>query len=212
MHNIAIFDTFKTKDQLTGKAKRQRKIIKIINDVAYSSQRTKVEISKKISAEYKQSWKNTYSGVYEDIENALLPHGIIEKEGQIPLKRGPRSLQKEGTSFYKLTKTGVLLLYCIEEGKMDLDFTEFTSELKLGEELNQISKISPILCYLLLEKLVSTYCKKGLEIMPLTLEKLGEIYGSTLDCDLEFIMSILSCDKQDQKIMLDFLANISSKH
>ena len=195
----SIFDTFKLTNQLTGKAKRQRKIIKIIGGNKIPEQRTKVEISRIIGTENKQSWKNSYSGVYDDIEKVLLPQKIIEEEGRIPLKRGPRLLQNEGTGYYKLTKIGTLLLFCIEDSKVEIDFTEFTHNQDLGKELNLLCRISPTLCFLLLEKYTSTMCMKREEIIPITLEKINKITEDVLYCNLKFIKSILSCNKKNQE-------------
>jgi len=210
---ISLFDTFKITNQLTCKAKRQRKIIKIIGTKEIPGQRTKVEISKEISLKDKQSWKNTYSGVYDDIEKILLPQNIIEEEGRIPLKRGPRLLQDEGTGYYKLTKTGVLLLFCIDNNtKVKIDFTEFTDNQDLGEKLNLLHQISPSLCFLLLEKYTSTRCIKREDIVPITLEGIREITRLTLNCNTDFIRSILSYNKDNQREILTILSYIDSKH
>jgi len=199
-------------NQLTGKAKRQRKVIKIIGTTKIPEQRTKVEISKKIGIENKQSWKNSYSGVYDDIEKILLPQKIIEEEGRIPLKRGPRLLQNEGTGFYKLTKTGTLLLFCIEGIKMKIDFTKFTDNQDLGEKLNSLYEINPSLCFLLLEKYVSTCCMKREDIVPITLESISKITKLTLNCNMDFIKSMLSYNKDNQRKILTILTHIDSKH
>lgn len=208
----SLFETFKLTNQLTGKAKRQRKIIKIIGTANIPNQRTKVEISRKISIENKQSWKNSYSGVYNDIEKILLPQKIIEEEGRIPLKRGPRLLQKEGTGYYKLTKIGTLLLFCIEDNKVKIDFTDFTDQQDLGEELNLLYTINPVLCFLLLEKYTSTMCINGKDIMPITLENISKIDEFPLKCNLQFIKSILTHNKDNQRKILQILAHIGSKH
>ena len=208
----SLFETFKLTNQLTGKAKRQRKIIKIIGTTHIPNQRTKVEISRKISMENKQSWKNSYSGVYDDIEKILLPQKIIEEEGRIPLKRGPRLLQREGTGYYKLTKIGTLLLFCIEDSKMKIDFTDLTHQQDLGEELNLLYTINPDLCFLLLEKYASTRCMNGKDIIPITLEKISKVYEFPLNCNLKFIKSILSHSKDNQRRILQILSHIDSKH
>ncbi len=212
MLKISLFDKFKITNQLTCKAKRQRKIIKIIGTAQTPEQRTKVRISKKISPKGAQSWKNTYSGVYHDIEKILLPQKIIVEEGRIPLKRGPRLLQTEGTGYYKLTKTGMLLLFCIENIRVNIDFTEFTHEQDLGEKLNRLYQINRSLCFLLLEKYVSTRCVKGEDIVPIRLESIREIADYELNCDINFIKSILSDNNENQKEMLIILSHIDSKH
>ena len=211
VNNLAIFDTFKIKDELTGKAKRQRKIIQILR-TGSPTKYTKVKIAKKITNEKNQSWRNTYSGVYDDIENTLIPLGIIVEKGKVPLKRGPKSLQKEGTAFYELTKTGILLLYCIEEGKIELDFTEFTSDDKLGGDLNALSSINPTLCFLLLERYAQIYCKKGMKIIPITPQSLSVLHETNITYNLRLIESILSCNKEDQETLLAFLERLGTKH
>jgi hypothetical protein len=194
----SLFDTFKLTNQLTGKAKRQRKIIKIIGSTNVPNKKTKVEISRKISIENKQSWKNSYSGVYEDVEKILLPQKIIEEEGRIPLN--------------KLTKTGAFLLFCTEENGSQINFTEFTDQKELGEELNSLYKISPTLCFLLLEKYASMLCTFGEDVIPITLEKIGKIAETELSCNLEFIKSMLLCSKEDQRKIVKILSQIDSKH
>lgn len=211
MDNLAIFDTFKVKDELTGKAKRQRKIIQILG-VGSLNKYTKVKIAKKITNEKNQYWRNTYSGVYDDIENTLIPLGIIVEKGKIPLKRGPKSLQKEGTAFYELTKTGILLLYCIKKGKMELNFTEFTSDDKLGKDLNALSSVSPTLCFLLLERYAHLYCKKRMKMVPITLENLSVLHETNITYNLRLIESILSCSKEEQGMLLAFLDRLGTKH
>jgi len=212
MLKTSLFETFKLTNQLTWKAKRQRKIIKIIGTTDIPDQRTKVEISREISRENKQSWKNSYSGVYNDIEKILLPQKIIEEEGRIPIKRGPRLLQREGTGYYKLTKIGTLLLFCLQDNKVKIDFTDFTYQQDLGEELNLLYTINPVLCFLLLEKYTSTMCISGKDIMPITLENISKIDEFPLKCNLQFIKSILTHNKDNQRKILQILAHISSKH
>ena len=212
MSKISIFDTFKLTNQLTGKAKRQRKIIKIIGTTNIPEQRTKVEISRKISIENKQSWKNSYSGVYDDIEKILLPQKIIEEEGRIPLKRGPRLLQNEGTGYYKLTKLGTLLLFCINDDKMKIDFIDFTDQQDLGEKLNLLNSIDPVLCFLVLEKYTSIRCMNEEDIIPITLENISKISEFPLNYNLRFIKSILSHSKDNQREIIRIISHIDSKH
>ena len=206
-HHLAIFDKFKTKDELTGKAKRQRQIIQILyfENITHN---TKVEITKKIISKKNKLWRNTYSGVYEDIESVFLPLNIIREKGRIPLKRGPRLLQKNGTAFYELTEKGMLLLYCISGGKVKIDFTKFTSDIKLGEILNRMSDINSTLCFLILEKYIITCFLKKIEILPLICENLGEVYKTKLELTLEAIESILSTNTNDRREILEFLSQM----
>ena len=59
---LAIFDTFKTKDNdLTGEAKRQRAIITILGGGGNPAERTRTGISQKIAKKQEIAWKNIYS-------------------------------------------------------------------------------------------------------------------------------------------------------
>jgi hypothetical protein len=107
---LAIFDTFKTRDKdLTGEAKRQRSIIAILGSSANPAERTRTGISQKIAEKQEITWKNIYSGIFRDLDEILLPMGIAEEAGRLPLKRGPKALQEKGIPYYHLTKKGILV-------------------------------------------------------------------------------------------------------
>ena len=90
---LAIFDTFKTKDNdLTGEAKRQRAIITILGSGGNPAERTRTGISQKIAKKQKIAWKNIYSGIFRDLDEILLPMEIAEEDGRLPLKRGPKAV------------------------------------------------------------------------------------------------------------------------
>ena len=91
---LAIFDTFKTKRQtITGEASRQRAIIHHLSNATNSASKTRTAISQSIAEENKILWKNIYSGIFRDLDEILIPLGIVEEEGRLPLKRGPKALQ-----------------------------------------------------------------------------------------------------------------------
>ena len=107
---LAIFDTFKTKnDDLTGEAKRQRAIIIILGSNVNPAERTRTGISQKIAKKQDITWKNIYSGIFRDLDEILLPMEIAEEDGRLPLKRGPKALQEKGIPYYHLTKKGILV-------------------------------------------------------------------------------------------------------
>ena len=107
---LSIFDSFKTKgDKLTGEAVRQRHIISHLAREENSLLMTRTAISQNIAEKNKTAWKNVYSGVFRDLDEILLPLGIVEEAGRLPLKRGPKALQEKGIPFYNLTNKGCLL-------------------------------------------------------------------------------------------------------
>ena len=106
---LAIFDTFKTKgEELTGEAQRQRAIIGILASDANPAEKTRTGISQKMAKKQGIAWKNIYSGIFRDLDEILLPMGIAEEDGRLPLQRGPKALQEKGIPYYHLTKKGVL--------------------------------------------------------------------------------------------------------
>ena len=115
---LAIFDTFKTKgNDLTGEANRQRAIIAILGSNANPAERTRTGISQRIAKKHDIAWKNIYSGIFRDLDEILLPMGIAEEDGRLPLKRGPKALQEKGIPYYHLTKKGILVALSINESK-----------------------------------------------------------------------------------------------
>ena len=113
---LSIFDTFKTKtEQITGEAARQRSIIQHLTNASSSTAKTRTSISQKIAEENGIKWKNIYSGVFRDLDEVLIPLGLVEEEGRLPLKRGPKALQQNGMPFYHLTNQGLLVALSLTE-------------------------------------------------------------------------------------------------
>src|SRR5918912_243668 len=113
---IAIFDTFKTrKNKFTGEAKRQRGIIAHLATEQSPDLRTRTSIAHAIAKQHGILWQNIYSGIFRDLDEVLIPAGVVREGGRLPLRRGPKALQLEGVPFYELTDTGILVASSIEE-------------------------------------------------------------------------------------------------
>ncbi len=104
------------------------------------------------------------------------------------------------------------MLFCIDNNGVKIDFRDFTDQQELGEDLNLLNEISPILCFLLIERYIHDTCDNEQDIIPITLEKISKISKYSLNCNLEFIKSILSYDKDSQVELLRILSRIDSKH
>ena len=78
---------------------------------------TRTAMSQNIAEKNKTAWKNVYSGVFRDLDEILIPLGIVEEAGRLPLKRGPKALQEKGIPFYNLTNKGFLVALSIDEVK-----------------------------------------------------------------------------------------------
>jgi len=49
------------------------------------------------------------------LDEILIPLKLVEEEGRLPLRRGPKALQEKGIPYYKLTQSGVLVALSIKE-------------------------------------------------------------------------------------------------
>ena len=214
---LSIFDTFKTKDNsLTGEAKRQRSIIRILSSGANPAERTRTGISQKIAKGQGIVWKNIYSGIFRDLDEILLPMGIAEEDGRLPLKRGPKALQEMGIPFYHLTRKGVLIALSIKEveNKEKL-LKEFFSksdpkEKEFEKILTNLSKSSPNFTYSIFQKYVKGFCNDKIkDLLPFDLSKLQVLPDESLVIQKEILKAFLKLSKQDKEEALKFLNEIT---
>ena len=214
---LAIFDTFKTKDgSLTGEANRQRAIISILSSNINSSEKTRTGISQKIAQKQGIAWKNIYSGIFRDIDEILLPMGIAEEDGRLPLKRGPKVLQEIGIPYYHLTKKGVLVALSISEiqNRESLLKKFFSNSDSIEKEFEKIIsnliKTSPNFIYSIFQKYVKAYCDNKIEeILPFDLSKLRDISDESLVIQKEILLAFAKLSKQQKDEALRFLDKIT---
>ena len=214
---LAIFDTFKTKDKdLTGEAKRQRSIITILGSNVNPAERTRTGISQKIAKKQEITWKNIYSGIFRDLDEILLPMGIAEENGRLPLKRGPKALQEKGIPYYHLTKKGILVGLAINGiDNMSSQLKEFFSEAEPKEKefekiLTKFMTNSPNFTYSIFQKYVKAFCEDKIkELLPFDLSKLNEISDENLIIQKEILMGFLKFTNQEKKEATAFLEKIA---
>lgn len=216
---LAIFDTFKTKEEeLTGEAKRQRAIIGILASNANPAERTRTGISQKIANSQGIAWKNIYSGIFRDLDEILIPMNIAEEDGRLPLKRGPKALQEKGIPYYHLTKKGVLIAISISEiqNKERLLNEFFTKadqkEIEFKQILTNLAKTSPKFTYSIFQKYVRMFCiNKIKELLPFDLQKLGEIYDESLAVQKEILEVFLKLSKQEKEDVIRLINEVTQK-
>jgi len=214
---LAIFDTFKTKgDELTGEANRQRAIITILGSDVNPAERTRTGISQKIAKKQGIAWKNIYSGIFRDLDEILLPMKIAEENGRLPLKRGPKALQKVGIPYYHLTRRGILIALSISEIKNRENLlNEFFSKSESTEKefkkiLSTLLKTSPNFTYSILQKYVKAFCDNKIkDLLPFDLSKLGEIPDKSLGIQKEFLEAFLKLSKEEKDDTIRFLDKIT---
>ena len=214
---LAIFDTFKTKNQeLTGEAKRQRAIITILGSNVNPAERTRTGISQKIAKKQGITWKNIYSGIFRDLDEILLPMGIAEENGRLPLKRGPKALQEKGIPYYHLTKKGVLVKLSINGVEnMSSEFKKFFAESEPNEKkfetiLSKFMTNSPTFTYSIFQKYVKAFCEDKIkEILPFDLSKLQDIPDENLIIQKEIVLAFEKLSSKEKKEAIVFLEKIT---
>lgn len=214
---LSIFDTFKTKgEELTGEANRQRAIITILASNANPAERTRTGISQKIAKGQGIVWKNIYSGIFRDLDEILLPMGIAEEHGRLPLKRGPKALQEKGIPFYHLTRKGVLIALSLKEiENKERLLEEFFSNSDPQEKdfekiIKLLSNTSPNFTYSIFQKYVKAFCDDKIkDLLPFDLSKLQSIPDESLSIQKEILEGFLKLSKQERDEALRFINKIA---
>jgi len=212
---LAIFDTFKTKSQqLTGEALRQRSIIISLAMGDNPMDKTRTSISKKIASQSGVVWKNLYSGVFRDLDEILIPLGLVEEEGRLPLKRGPKALQEKGVPYYKLTQSGLLVSLSINEIKNRKEILEgfFSNSSKDENEFYDIilklTEIAPKFTFSLFEKYVKAYCEGKLKLVPFKFQNLKDISDESLIIQKEFLECFTNLSKSEREKTVNLLNRV----
>ena len=219
--HVAIFDTFKTKkNKFTGEAKRQRGIITHLVLEKNPELRTRTSIAHAIARNNGILWQNIYSGIFKDLDEVLIPSGVVKEGGRLPLRRGPKALQLEGVPFYELTETGILVASSIEElGNNRMKILEsYFDSINNSSSGNDVMKKSILLLLKTIPsfviKIISAYIYAYTtgeidNITPITIDKFRSVLKEQISIEREFIESydVLS---QNQKVLLkDFFKIIS---
>jgi hypothetical protein len=209
-NNIAIFDTFKTrKNSFTGEAKRQRGIIAHLATEQSPELRTRTSIAHAIARKDNILWQNIYSGIFRDLDEVLIPSGIVKVEGRLPLRRGPRALQLEGVPFYELTEAGLLVASSIEElGNNRLRILEsYITSISAGGESEKIMyngfllliRLSPSFVSKIIKEYIHACCT-GLvdDITPIDVKKLQRVISRQIAVERELVEAFDAL-QEDQK-------------
>jgi hypothetical protein len=214
---LAIFETFKTKsDEITGEASRQRSIIAHLATATNSAARTRTGISRRIAEENGIAWKNIYSGIFRDLDEILIPLGLVREAGRLPLKRGPKALQEKGVPFYELTLEGMLIALSLNEivGREAI-LKEFFSKAKIEEKefqeiLQKFSTVLPRFTYSLFEKYSKAFCEGKLEkLLPFSISKLKKISDESILIQKELLDAFSELSKIEREKATKFLQSIS---
>ncbi|MDQ3873045.1 MAG: hypothetical protein M3258_05475 [Thermoproteota archaeon] len=207
---IAIFDTFKTrKNKFTGEAKRQRSIIAHLATEQSPELRTRTSIAHAIARQHGILWQNIYSGIFRDLDEILIPAGVVREGGRLPLRRGPKALQLEGVPFYELTDTGVLVASSIEELRdnrmkllrshiLSLPASDSNSKIMKDGMLFMIS-VAPSFVSKIINEYIYAYSTGAIDsISPLDMNKLRSVITKQITVEKELVEAFMTM-QQDQK-------------
>lgn len=219
-HNIAIFDTFKTrKDKFTGEAKRQRGIIAHLAVEQSPEFRTRTSIAHVIAKKHGILWQNIYSGIFRDLEEALIPSGVIKEGGRLPLRRGPRALQLEGVPFYELTETGLLVASSIEEigdGRIKI-LEKYLESLPTKDNIEDsivtglllLIKTAPSFVFKIVNEYIYAYSIGLIDnITPLDIIKLRAVISKQVHVEKELIEAFIRMENGQRDIVKKFFSEI----
>jgi hypothetical protein len=219
-HNIAIFDTFKTrKDKFTGEAKRQRGIIAHLAVEQSPEFRTRTSIAHVIAKKHGILWQNIYSGIFRDLDEALIPSGVIKEGGRLPLRRGPRALQLEGVPFYELTETGLLVASSIEEigdGRVKILEkylgslpTKDNTEDSIITGLLLLIKTAPSFAFKIVNEYIYAYSIGLIDnITPLDIKKLRAVISKQIRIEKELIEAFIRMENGQREVVKKFFSEI----
>jgi hypothetical protein len=219
--HIAIFDTFKTKkNKFTGEAKRQRGIIIHLALEKNPELRTRTSIAHAIAKNNGILWQNIYSGIFKDLDEVLIPSGVVKEGGRLPLRRGPRALQLEGVPFYELTQTGILVASSIEElGNSRIKILEsYFNSMNVSASSNDVMKKSILLLLKTIPsfviKIISAYIYAYSTgeidtITPITIDKFRSVVKEQICIEREFIESYDVLSQNQKQLLKDFFKTMS---
>ena len=202
---------------MTGEATRQRAIISHLASATNSASKTRTAISQTIAEENKILWKNIYSGIFRDLDEILIPLGIVEEEGRLPIKRGPKALQESGMPFYHLTKKGLLVALSISRaGDRESMLNEFfageyydTEEVPIQEMISKLHNTAPRFTFSLFEKYTKAYCDgKISDLLPFNLQNLQKASDVSSHLQMELLEGFVKMSNSERDDILNFLKQI----
>ncbi len=214
--NIAIFDTFKThKDKFTGEARRQRGIIIHLATEKSAELRTRTSIAHAIAKNNGILWQNIYSGIFRDLDEVLIPSGVVIEGGRLPLRRGPKALQLEGVPFYELTETGILVASSIEElGDYRMKLLESyisslnvntTDELIMKNGFILLLKVTPHFASKIINEYVYAYSTGIIDTaIPIDIKRMRPVIGDQITIEKELIEAYSIITNEQRELMRSF--------
>ena len=173
---------------------------------------TRTAIAQNIAKKNNLLWKNLYSGVFRDLDEILIPLGIVVEAGRLPLKRGPKALQEKGVPYYQLTPEGLLVVLSIDDfDQKESALNEFLSKAEIKEEFENVIrtlvKISPKFTFSMFEIYVKAFCEGKLKnLLPFNAAKFHEISDNAFVIQNELLVGFTTLSKNKKLDILKFFS------
>ena len=214
-NNIAIFNTFKTRrNNFTGEAKRQRGILAHLATEQSPELRTRTSIAHFIAKKHGILWQNIYSGIFRDLDEVLIPAGVVKEEGRLPLRRGPRALQLEGVPFYELTEAGLVVASSIEEVGNRLELLKsyiasmsYTNkdESIMIQGLLLLIDIAPSFISKIINEYIYAYTTGLIQsITPIDMKKFQNAISNKISIERELLEAFANSQPEEQRVIRNF--------
>jgi len=214
-NNIAIFNTFKTRrNNFTGEAKRQRGILAHLATEQSPELRTRTSIAHFIAKKHGILWQNIYSGIFRDLDEVLIPAGVVKEGGRLPLRRGPRALQLEGVPFYELTEAGLVVASSIEEVGNRLELLKsyiasmsYTNkdESIMIQGLLLLIDIAPSFISKIINEYIYAYTAGLIQsITPIDTKKFQNAISNKISIERELLDAFANSQPEEQRVIRNF--------
>ena len=173
---------------------------------------TRTAIAQNIAKKNNLLWKNLYSGVFRDLDEILIPLGIVVEAGRLPLKRGPKALQEKGVPYYQLTPEGLLVVLSIDGfDQKESALKKFLSKTEIEEGFENVIrtlvKISPKFTYSMFEIYVRAYCEGKLEnLLPFSVSEFQKISKNVFVIQNELLTGFVTLSKSKKLDILNFFS------
>jgi hypothetical protein len=214
-NNIAIFNNFKTRrNKFTGEAKRQRGILAHLATEQSPELRTRTSIAHFIAKKHGILWQNIYSGIFRDLDEVLIPSGVVKEGGRLPLRRGPRALQLEGVPFYELTEAGLVVASSIEEVGNRLEILKgyiasmsYTNkdESMMIQGLLLLVDIAPSFISKIINEYIYAYITGLIQsIIPIDMKKFQNAISNKISIERELLEAFANSQPEEQRVIRNF--------
>ena len=215
---LSVFQTFKTKGkELTGEAIRQRGIIMHLALETIPTRKTRTALAHRLAEKNGTTWQNIYSGIFRDLDEILLPLGIVEEAGRLPIKRGPKALQEEGVPYSQLTEGGLHVVASLEEmekerTKIMEQFFEKNSNSKdkdFKKSMLLLLNVAPIFVSSILRKYVEAYSIGKIDhLIPFDAVTVRNALDEAIIIQRELLEGFAVLSNADKEPVINFLKSI----